>query len=136
MIDKKKASWTLLVLAALAGFILMTTLAHCAVSGRRGDSSIGNIVYQDNPLTYKAGNLVSYAFVDKEGLVLTIQPIGTYELFDESILICNSPEAGDMLTGKQNPMVLTYKTRARKMVYGLGCHELVRVYEIKTGEAQ
>ena len=131
MIDKKIAAGSVLTVLLMAVIILAcATLGHCAVSGR-APSSIGNVVYQENPLTYKAGNLTDYAFIGKTGLVLTIQPVGTYSLFQESILVCNSKETGDLITGKKNPMVFAYKTRASRLVEGVGCHELVRVYEIK-----
>lgn len=128
MINKKKASSILLASAALAGFLLVASLAHCAVEPR-GASSIGNVVYQDNPLTYKAGDLVDLDSVsERQAINMTIQPLGTYALFRESILVCGDSVA--LLKGKHNPLLLVYKTAASRSVDGIGCHRLVGVYSI------
>jgi hypothetical protein len=61
-----------------------------------------------------------------------IQPLATYSLFTEDILLCGVP--ADKFIGKSNPLVLTYKTKASRLVQGIGCHDLVRVDEMKTPE--
>lgn len=132
MLDRETAVKSLLLLAGTTMMLLaLSVFGHCAVP-RHGDSSIGNVVYQDNPLTYKAGSLMSYNFIEKTGLVLTLQPSGTYELFQESVVVCDTPAAIDMLNGKHNPMVIAFETRDHRMVEGIGCHNLVGVYEINT----
>lgn len=85
-------------------------------------------VYQDNPFTYKAGT-VNVSGNLENGLVLRIQPIGTYTLFTEDILICGRP--ADLFQGKTNPLVLTYRTKANRTIDSVGCHELVHVDSLK-----
>ena len=63
---------------------------------------------------------------------IRFQPLATYSLFSENILICGVPQ--EMFANKRNPMVLTYKTKASRIVQGIGCHELIRVDEMKTQE--
>lgn len=128
MLNKKRSAAGLLIIAAIAAVTLIATLAHCAVESR-GASSIGNVVYQDNPLTYKAGDLIDLDSVsERQAINMTIQPLGTYALFRESILVCGDSVAP--LKGKHNPLLLVYKTAASRSVDGIGCHRLVGVYSI------
>lgn len=90
-------------------------------------------MYQDNPYTYKVGDITDAVSVQYgKGLVLRIQPAYTYSLFTEDILFCGVPLG--LFQGKTNPMVLTYKTQASRMINGVGCHELIHVDQIKTKE--
>ena len=89
-------------------------------------------VYQDNPYTYKAGNIVSGALVDDgNAIAVRIQPTSTYTLFTEDILLCSSIATLDLFLNKRNPVVLTYETKAHKTVQGVGCHDLKRVDELR-----
>jgi hypothetical protein len=113
-------------------FLIWPFFVHASVTTKHGNS-LGVVQYQDNPYMYKAGAVIAgYAVDNGKALVLRIQPIGTYSLFTEDILICNYPI--EMLASKMNPMVLTYRTRASKMIQGIGCHELVHVDELKPKE--
>jgi hypothetical protein len=85
--------------------------------------------YQSNPYTYKVGEVSASGFPD-DAIVLRIQPLATYNLFTEDVLFCDRQKVAGMFTGKHNPLVLTYKTRASRMVQGIGCHDLVRVDEM------
>ena len=87
--------------------------------------------YQDNPYTYKAGSVVNAEYVDG-GVVIRVQPLGTYELFTEDILFCG--EILGRFSGKHNPLLLTYKIKASHLVQGIGCHDLVRVDELQEGK--
>jgi hypothetical protein len=104
--------------------------AHCAVS-KKHENSIGSVMYMDNPMTYKAGSVRNVAYVDGgSAIVVRVQPIGTYGLFTEEILLCGGNSI-DKFLNMSNPMVLTYRTKASRIVEGIGCHELVSVDSIK-----
>ena len=125
---KQFAVGYLIGVALVAMLFVLAPLAHCAV-GNKHVNSLGVPMFFDNPMTYKAGSVTALAYVDG-GLVARIQPIGTYSLFTEDILFCStSPEK---FLNKSNPMVLTYRTKASRMIQGVGCHELVVVQSIKT----
>ena len=132
MIDNKM-KWTrknILFLTALGLFILLCLLSTSkAAVGKKHDNSLGVTMFLDNPNTYRAGAVTSVAYVH-DGLVVRIQPIGTYSLFTEDILFCGA--SPDMFLNKSNPMVLTYRTKASRMVDGIGCHELINVSSLKT----
>jgi hypothetical protein len=113
-------------------FLIWPFLIHASVTTKHGNS-LGVVQYQDNPYTYVAGSvIVGYAIDGGKGLVIRVQPLATYNLFTQDILLCDYPV--EMLASKMNPMVLTYRTRSAKMISGIGCHDLVRADELKTKE--
>jgi hypothetical protein len=112
-------------------FILAST-AHCAV-GKKHDNSLGVVMEFDNVFTYKAGSVVAVAYVDG-GIVVRMQPLGMYSLYTEDILLCGSPVL--LFENKTNPMVLTYRTKASRLIEGIGCHELNNVSSLKTEKLQ
>jgi hypothetical protein len=126
----KKLGYILLGLIALL-FLVWPLFLHAAIAKKPGRDSIGALVYQDNPFTYKAGT-VSVSGNLENAVVFRIQPIGTFALFTEDVLICGHP--ADLFTGKTNPLVLTYSTKASRVVEGVGCHTLVHVDSLSTHE--
>ena len=111
---------------------MLIGIGHCTTTSSRRNS-IGTVQYQENPFTYKVGSVVG-AFEVKNSapdMVVRVQPLATYSLFTEDILICGEPV--DMLQGKKNPLVLTYETVAHRSVSGVGCHRLIRVDELQQG---
>lgn len=129
----KQFVWGYLIGIALVAFVALIAQAHCTATKTQHSNSIGNLMYTDNPFTYKAGAVTNVAFAsDGKGLVIRIQPIGTYSLFTEELLFCG--DSVDMFLNQDNPMVLTYRTKASHMIEGVGCHELVNVSTIKPKE--
>ena len=124
----------LIGVALVAVVLLLSTYAHCA-TGKKHDNSLGTVMYTTNPLTYLAGNLVTsqepISNVDGN-LNLRISPLGTYMLYDESVLLCGLPM--DKFQGITEPFVLVYERVARRTVQGVGCHVLVDVRSLKPKE--
>ena len=127
----KGQSIIIFVFFLLALFLLFEAESQGAVS-KKHDNSIGSLMYMDNPMTYKAGAITSVAYVGHEGLSVRMQPIGTYGLFTEEFLFCDANP--DRFLNQTNPMVLTFRTKASRMIDGIGCHELVNVSSIKPKE--
>jgi hypothetical protein len=131
ILDRKKATYPMLGAVVIIIFVLLfafVSLMHGSVAGPR--NSLGVAIYEDNPLTYKAGTVVDGAIVgNHEALSIRIQPTGTYALFTESILFCGTP--GHMFDSKSSPLVLVYETQAHRRVDGVACHNLVIVGELK-----
>jgi hypothetical protein len=118
---------------ALLIFIIMcfalVGISHCN-NTTKNRNSLGTVSYEFNPYTYEAGALITaFDIQDGKGLVVRMQPMATYNLFTEDILLCGRPL--DMFEGKHNPLVLTYRIKAARMIKGIGCHTLVRVDELK-----
>ena len=59
-----------------------------------------------------------------------INPLGTYMLYDESVLFCGLPV--DKFQGVTEPFVMAYERVARRTVQGIGCHALISVHSLKT----
>lgn len=114
----------------ITGGMLIVQYAHSTTTSAHHGNSLGTVQYQDNPFTYKVGKVSAVGFVD-DSVTLRIQPLATYGLFTEDILICDRINAAPLFEGKSNPLVLTYKTRDTRIVQGIGCHTLVRVDEMK-----
>ena len=110
--------------------LLCTGLAYCSVSTKH-ENSLGTVMYDSNPLMYIAGSLaIDKAVTEVDGnLNLRIKPLGTYMLYDESILFCGMPV--DKFQGITEPFVLTYRRQASRNVQGIGCHDLLRVDSAK-----
>ena len=110
--------------------LLCTGLAYCSVSTKH-ENSLGTVMYDSNPLMYMAGSLATdKAVTEVDGnLNLRIKPLGTYMLYDESILFCGMPV--DKFQGITEPFVLTYRRQTSRSVQGIGCHELLRVDSVK-----
>jgi hypothetical protein len=85
---------------------------------------------ETNPYTYLEGAVVDAARVG-DGINLRIQPRGTYGLFTENVLLCDMNNVGRRFAGKGGLVVLTYETQARRMIEGVGCHELRSVDQIQ-----
>jgi hypothetical protein len=119
----------------LALFLLFEEESNGAV-GKRHDNSLGTMMYMDNPMSYVAGLVTAIAYVDEgKGIVVRVQPIGTYSLYTDEKLFCN-PGAVEKFKNVGNPMVLTYRTKASRLIEGIGCHELVSVDGLKPKEIQ
>jgi hypothetical protein len=136
MIDKKFAVRTILYSIAfllILGYLACTTIGHASVP-KKSDTTCwlpeGCVTqYTENPYTYKVGNVSAVGFVDKS-ITLRLQPLATYGLFSEDILFCDQKEVATLFAEKHNPVVLTYKTKASRLIQGVGCHDLVRVDEM------
>src|ERR1039458_6581246 len=114
----------------ITGVLLLASAAHATTKPQKTCwLPEGCVVqYQTNPFTSKAGTVAVSGLVD-DAVVLRIQPLATYSLFTEDILLCNREKVEQLFTNKRNPVLLTYKTQASRIVQGVGCHELVRVDE-------
>ena len=114
--------------------VALVATARCSVSTKH-ENSLGVPMYFDNPMTYKAGAVVAVAYVGEgKGIVVRVQPIGTYSLYTEDLLLCNAQGTVEMFLNKTNPMVLTYRTKASRLIEEIGCHELISVDSLKPKE--
>jgi hypothetical protein len=114
---------------AMFGFMLLLSVGLNATTTTH-KNSLGTPMYQDNPNSYRVGAVLSVAYVGNgKGMVVRIQPAGTYSLFTEDVLFCGTEV--EQFVGKTNPMAITYETQAHSTVEGIGCHRLLRVDSLK-----
>lgn len=124
----------LLVAVILAGLSLQ---GRCATSSKHSNS-LGVVQYLDNPFTYKMGAVIGAEVVRSKTTYATsiaISPSYTYSFFREDLLFCGNesemftdPETGRVWRG---PLVITYRTRATRLVDGVACHVLEGVERVK-----
>jgi hypothetical protein len=131
-LDKKNA--ILGIIATLFWVIwfvcVLALFGHATTVGKHRDS-LGIVMQQTNPNSFIAGNVTNVEFAGKPenyGMVVRVQPIGTYTLYTEDILLCSDPS--EFFAGHSNPMVLVYETVSHHMVEGIGCHELKAVRDV------
>jgi hypothetical protein len=129
MISKKKASWGLLSIIPIVVilFALLTALAHCATTSHKPNST-GSLPYTANPLMYMAVEKLQEVTNVNGNLNLRVNPLGTYLLYDESVLLCGLDTRKFDGVGKS--FLLTYEREAHRSVKGVGCHNLLRVDKI------
>ena len=122
--------------AVVTGGILLATYAHGATTSKQPNAT-GFVQYTENPLMYVAGSLSqtqnNIANIDGN-LNLRMKPLGTYMLYDESILFCGMPL--DKFKGISEPFVLTYERVGHRTVQGVACHDLVRVDSVVHRDVQ
>jgi len=128
-----KDGFSTMVLVLLLVF-MVRIVSHCSTTPKKSNTTCwlpeGCVTqYTENPYTYKAGS-VSAVGEPGDALVVRLQPLGTYSLFTEDILFCDENKAISLATGKHNPVLLTYKTKASRLIEGIGCHDLIRVDEV------
>jgi hypothetical protein len=121
----------LIVLAAYIITVLLLMVVVGIETGRAATTtshhnSLGVVPYETNPLIYVAGSVADASRVD-DAVNIRFQPLGTYSLFDQNILLCGTDKLVAKFDGKHNPMVLTYERQAHRAVNGVGCHDLIRV---------
>ena len=130
MVDAKTAAKRILQAFAIPLIVLaLIGLARCTTTSAHS-KELGTTSYTENPFTYAVGKVYAVGYVD-DSITLRVQPLATYGLFTEDILICDWKNAAGLFQGKRNPLILTYKVRASRSVQGIGCHELVRVDEMR-----
>jgi hypothetical protein len=116
------------IILLLVVIIFALSTAQCAVSKKPQQNALGFLQYEDNPYVYLEGNINAAAYVDKEAVVIRMQPRGTYALFTQDVLLC--PGAAELINNKSNPMVIVYERTAHQLIDGVGCHELRFVDEV------
>lgn len=115
------------ILAAL--IFLGVATGHCTPSGPH-TNSLGVIMVQDNPYTYKEGAIKGGAVVQDDhhsAINLVIQPSHMYMLFSEQILLCADDPEKFANIPMSSPVVITYETVAHTTIAGVGCHELIGI---------
>ncbi len=119
-----------IIALALAFLVIAAVLIATgnASTTKARPNSLGIAQFFDNPYSYLFALPIEGKYVDGN-LNVRFQPYATPDLFDESVLFCG--DVSEKFDGKKGPLVLTYRTQAGRMVQGVGCHELLSVFEVK-----
>src|SRR5208282_2186956 len=127
-------------------FLLITSVllafGKASVRGNARPNSVGVSETYQNPNTYLIalpidGQILSTGQVlDRSSQFTNIRfsPLATAALYDETVLFCG--DVTPMFKDKQGTVALVYRTQASGKFQGIGCHDLLGVYEIKEGDLQ
>jgi hypothetical protein len=130
MNHSRKSALILLAIFMLVTILVLCGRGHCMTTSKHQDR-ISVIVEQTNPNSFIAGSVTNVEFAgnpENYGMVVRVQPLKSYILYTEDILLCGNPS--DEFAGHRNPMVLVYETQSHHMVEGIGCHELRAVRDV------
>jgi hypothetical protein len=135
MMSKKiPAAVMLAMLGVMAMCLILAVYAHGATTSQKHENSLGVIEYTENPLTYKEGYIVNGELVEDgkyAGIVVRLQPRGTYDLFTEDIFLCDPRHVLAVMGDKRNPVVLVYETVSHRKIQEVGCHDIIAIDEVK-----
>lgn len=125
------------VMAALCIALLMCLVLVAtgrATTTAKQPNAFGTVSYQTNPYVYEAVIDIASADSIDGNLNLRVKPLGTYMLYDDTILLCGEPV--EKFEGRSFPFLMTYERKSHHSVNGVGCHELIRVDAITPSKGQ
>ena len=127
--DPREAAKYLFTIFGIAALITLVVLAasvfsHASTTSQHRNS-LGVPMYDVNPYIYEAVIAVTNVSEINGNLNLRVRPVGTYLLYDETVLLCGLPL--DKFQGVSEPFLMTYERQSHETVRGVGCHELLRV---------
>ncbi len=120
------AAFLIMVLSflVLAAFLIATGRAETT----NLPNSIGAPEVYTNPYRYLLALPIEGQVLEGKYTNVRFAPYATPELYDETVLFCGDV-AGEF-DGKSGPMVVTYRVQASHMYKGIGCHQLLSVFEV------
>ena len=127
--------WIRIFFAAsvITAVLILANAAHCQpVTTKPQTNSLGVLQYNDNPLMYEAVQTIAEVTEVDGNMNLRVKPVGTYMLYDDTVLLCGMPT--EKFSGVTEPFLMTYRRRSSHMVQGVACHELLRVDQIVSKE--
>ena len=91
-------------------------------------NSLGVLESYRNTNTYLFALPVDGKVLDGHFTNIRFKPYAAPILYDESILFCG--DVTEKFQGKLGPLVVTYRTQASGKYEGVGCHELLSVFQV------
>jgi hypothetical protein len=121
----------LFMAAVITTFLVLVNAAHCTTT-KPQTNSIGIVQYNENPYIYEAVQTIAEVTEVDGNMNLRVQPVGTYLLYDDIVLLCGLPV--EKFVGITEPFLMTYERVSHRMVRGVACHDLLRVDNIESNE--
>lgn len=126
MINKKLAAGVIIVTAIIFAFAVARAFGSIP---QPRPNSLGVHELYSNPNTYLVATPVEGRILDGRFTNIRFQPYAAPLLFDESILFCG--DVTEKFDGMIGSLAVTFRTQASGRYQGVGCHELVSVFEVK-----
>jgi|ERR1017187_4782858 hypothetical protein len=122
------AGYVFAIFVVLFMICVAVSIAHGTVTPSPLPNSLGvNETYQ-NPNSYLLALPLDSQILDGRFTNIRFKPYATPVLFDETVLFCG--DVIEMFEGKQGTVIVTYRTRAAGRYQGVGCHNLISVFEV------
>lgn len=135
-ISTKIGAWFIVILALLFMLGAAVSIAHGKTTPQ--SNSLGAVITSSNPNVYLFGALACDHFEnacmvmkDAHNRLYTnirFNPYNTPMLNDEPVLFCGN--VVDAFSDKGGPIIVTYARKASLNYQGIGCHELVSVFNV------
>jgi hypothetical protein len=123
----------LITISFLALMLLLGVAAAIASPSQPNrQNSFGVSEIYQNPNTYLLALPIAGQVLDERFTNIRFQPYAAAVLYDESILFCG--DVTDKFNGMTGVLVVTYRTQASGKYQGVGCHELLSVFQVKSPE--
>jgi len=120
------------IILLLLGFLLfaafLSVLSHGMPTKAR-PNTLGVSDFYNNPYTYLLAKPIDGQVFSGGYTNIRFAPYAAADFYDLSILFCG--DVSDQFDGKSGVLVIVYKIQGTHKYRGIGCHELVGVFEVK-----
>ena len=130
---KVVASLMALALTFLAIVAVLIATGHASTTQPR-PNTLGATNQMYNPFSYLIALPIDGQILEGKYTNIRFAPYAAPNLYDETLLFCG--DVTGMFDGKQGVVAITYRTQASRAYRGIGCHELLSIFQIETKEGK
>ena len=125
-----------IVLLVVLGIALQS--GHCSTSAPRHNNGLGVVISQDNIYMYNMGLVTDGAILSNERgedfTSITFLPFGSPMLDTEQVMLCDNL-ADELNKHGRKVIVLTYERQAHQTYQGVGCHQVLAIFDVELPKA-
>ena len=130
---KVVAALMTLALTFLVIVAVLIATGHASTTQPR-PNAIGAPNQMYNPFSYLIALPIDGQILEGKYTNIRFAPYAAPNLYDETLLFCG--DVTGMFDGKQGVVAITYRTQASRAYRGVGCHELLSIFQIETKEGK
>ena len=130
---KVVAALMALALTFLVLIAVLIATGHASTTQPR-PNAIGAPNQMYNPFSYLIALPIDGQILEGKYTNIRFAPYAAPNLYDETLLFCG--DVTGMFDGKQGVVAITYRTQASRAYRGIGCHELLSIFQIETKEGK
>ena len=128
----KVAAWFFIIFVLLFMLGVAVSIAHGSTAPTPRPNSVGAPTQIYNSYSYLIALPIDGQILDGKYTNIRFSPYAAPDLYDISILFCGN--VTPMLDGKKGVLAITYRTQASRAYQGIGCHELLSVFQVNGRE--
>ena len=130
---KVVAALMALALTFLVIVAVLIATGHASTTQPR-PNTLGAPNQMYNPFSYLIALPIDGQILEGKYTNIRFAPYAAPNLYDETLLFCG--DVTGMFDGKQGVVAITYRTQASRAYRGIGCHELLSIFQIETKEGK